>query len=1104
MKSATTSLWITCCAGVFLGAARDVNPNNKSGTSGVPPIKDVPVTDGERRDAPDRPAEFTDKPGPAIPHEQPSGHPLLPRPTTPPPGSIEHSGPWTRGTFQSVQVNVDSQGNNILGDAANEPSIAIDPTDPNKIVIGWRQFDSVESGFRQAGWAYSHDAGQTWTFAGVLEPGVFSSDPVLDSDGDGNFYYYSLQPDRGPGSFPCYLYKSVDGGVSWLEGVYAYGGDKAWMAIDRTAGIGRGNIYCHWSSCGAPGPDCSGSFTRSADGGATFSDPIAAWAPLGTVTVGPDGTVHVAGGTSTVYTRRSANAQDPDATPFFEPAVSLHLNVRQFFSINGQGLLGQTCIATDHSDGPNRGNVYVLVSAEGPSLTVPPFTRDPYDVMFRRSLNGGASWGSRTMRVNDDPLTGVAFQWFGTMSVAPAGRIDAIWNDTRNDPLAKHSEVYYSYSIDTGVTWSRNIPLTPPFDHTVGYPNGSPKLGDYYHMVSDDGGANLAYAATFNGEQDVYFLRIVADCNGNEIHDGTDLTAGTSADCNANTVLDECDIAEGTSEDCDGNGVPDECENHGDCNGNNNPDVCDIDDGTSRDTNTNGIPDECEAPVLFVDEHAAGLNHGTSWTDAFNDLQKALVIAEAAGGTVQEIWVAAGTYSPAPPGGDRFATFQLANGVALYGGFAGGETSVDHRDPGANLTTLSGDLDRNDPTSNCCNAFSTPGCDNPACEAAVCAVRSRCCDSSWDHSCADLAAKTCSLCDGTVNENSYHVVSGSGTDITTVLDGFTITAGNSFGSEDSGGGMITEDGSPTIADCTFVANRASFLGGGMYIRDGSPTVMNSSFIANSADTGGGIFIDRGNPNVVNCRFMANRASSGGGLVIDWSDGSVVNSIFTGNVAGYVGGMVMLRAQPTAINCVFISNTAAQGSGGVSTDGNGPKLKNCILWGNSLDGVVDMEAQIVRSNDSELAYSCVQGLTGPSGGIGNIADDPMFVDADGPDDIPGTVDDDLRLMQGSPCINTGDLAFVAQPGTIDLGGNPRLQGCRVDMGAYESDVTHALGDFDGDDNVNLVDLAGFQVCFDPALSNLAWLDACLCFFDYDGNKTVDLPDFVEFHAAFIAP
>ena len=87
----------------------------------------------------------------------------------------------------TTKVNIDKNGNNFVSDAGNEPSIAVDPENPNRIVIGWRQFDDINSDFRQAGYAYSTDGGQTWTFPGVIDPGIFRSDPVLDFDANGNF-----------------------------------------------------------------------------------------------------------------------------------------------------------------------------------------------------------------------------------------------------------------------------------------------------------------------------------------------------------------------------------------------------------------------------------------------------------------------------------------------------------------------------------------------------------------------------------------------------------------------------------------------------------------------------------------------------------------------------------------------------------------------------------------------------------------------------------------------------------------------------------------------------------------------------------------------------
>src|SRR5436190_3634193 len=150
------------------------------------------------------------------------------------------------GPFISYQANVDANGNNIIGDAANEPSITVDPTDGNKITIGWRQFDSVLSNFRQGGWGYTTDGGTTWTFPGVLENNVFRSDPVLKSDETGRFFYLSLL-----GSFCDDIWRSTNGGQTWTrlppEGG-AGGGDKEWFTVDKTNGMGHGFQYQAWST----------------------------------------------------------------------------------------------------------------------------------------------------------------------------------------------------------------------------------------------------------------------------------------------------------------------------------------------------------------------------------------------------------------------------------------------------------------------------------------------------------------------------------------------------------------------------------------------------------------------------------------------------------------------------------------------------------------------------------------------------------------------------------------------------------------------------------------------------------------------------------------
>jgi len=405
---------------------------------------------------------------------------------------------YSMSNITTVQVNVDGSGQNIVGDAANEPSIALDPTDNNNMAIGWRQFNSVNSNFRQAGYGFTTNGGGTWTFPGVIQQGIFRSDPVLDADADGNFYYNSLSINP----YTCHVFKSNDGGASWDAGTFAQGGDKQWMTIDKIDGPGIGHIYAYWTSYYSI---CSpGFFTRSTDGGGSFEDCITipndpSW---GTLAVGPGSELYIGGSIGSDFlVAKSINAQDSSQIVTWSMATVVNLDGSISFGEgpNPGGLLGQTLIAVDTSDGPYNGNVYLLCSVDRYS------NADPLDVMFARSTDGGVNWSS-PVKVNDDPGTS-AYQWFGTMSVAPNGRIDAVWLDTRDNPGTYLSALYYSNSHDGGVTWSQNERLSNYFDPHVGWPNQN-KMGDYFDMVSDSNGAYLAWAATFNGEQDVYYSYI--------------------------------------------------------------------------------------------------------------------------------------------------------------------------------------------------------------------------------------------------------------------------------------------------------------------------------------------------------------------------------------------------------------------------------------------------------------------------------------------------------------------------------------------------------------------------------------------------------------------
>jgi hypothetical protein len=430
-----------------------------------------------------------------------------------PPRKIETSSRMISqfGVFTSFQVNVDANGNNILGDCANEPSISVDPTNGNKMVIAWRQFNSINSDFRQSGWGYTTDGGMHWTFPGVLQNNVFRSDPVTKSDEAGNFFYLSLQSTQAESFFCDDVWRSTDGGQTFVEqspDEAGHGGDKEWFTIDNTGGTGHGFLYQFWTGVFA----CdTGEFNRSTDSGVTWQTPINIpnSPDTGALDVDTNGNLFLAGGGSPFWCVRSSNAQNPNVTPTFDQTTQVNLGGDLIQGgINGIGLCGQTFIAIDHSGTATNNNIYVMASV------IPTGASNGTDVMFARSTDGGVTF-SAPHRINDDPINQNKWHIFGTPSVAPNGRIDVVWLDTRNAANNTDCQLFYSWSTDGGVTWAPNIAVSNSFNPQAGYPNNN-KIGDYITIVSDNTGGNVAYAATYNvnpnavggHEQDVYYVRV--------------------------------------------------------------------------------------------------------------------------------------------------------------------------------------------------------------------------------------------------------------------------------------------------------------------------------------------------------------------------------------------------------------------------------------------------------------------------------------------------------------------------------------------------------------------------------------------------------------------
>jgi hypothetical protein len=423
------------------------------------------------------------------------------------------------GVFTSYQVNVDANHQNIVGDAANECAISVDPINGNKMTIGWRQFNDVTSNFRQGGWGYTTDAGITWTFPGVLQNNVFRSDPVTQSNETGTFFYLSLQSTWPNQTFYCDdLWRSTSGGQTWTEQSpdRSAGGDKQWFAIDKTNGLGHGFQYQIYDAANCAGTNAA--FQRSTNDGVTWQSSVTLPnSPIyGTVDVDTNGNVFVGGWTGGTGFRclRSSNAQIAGQTPSFDRNTAVNLGGSLLYpgAVNPEGLAGQVFLAVDRSGGATNNNIYMLCS-------VLPAGRSTTDVMFVRSTDGGLTF-SAPLRINDDGVNPSKWHWFGTFSVAPNGRLDAVWYDSRNAANNTDSQLFYSYSTDGGMLWSHNVAVSSSFNPMEGYPNQN-KIGDYITIVSDNTGANVAYSATFNfnpsrsqHEEDVYYVRVLPSGGG--------------------------------------------------------------------------------------------------------------------------------------------------------------------------------------------------------------------------------------------------------------------------------------------------------------------------------------------------------------------------------------------------------------------------------------------------------------------------------------------------------------------------------------------------------------------------------------------------------------
>jgi len=382
--------------------------------------------------------------------------------------------------------------------------------------------------------------------------------------------------------------------------------------------------------------------------------------------------------------------------------------------------------------------------------------------------------------------------------------------------------------------------------------------------------------------------------------------------------------------------------------------------------------DQVQAAAITYRVKPDGSNYeqcGTTWGNACS-LQYALNLSTAG----DHIWVAAGIYKPTN-GTDRTISFELKNGVAIFGGFTGNETELVQRNTVKNETILSGDI--------------------------------------------GVA--------GDYSDNSYHVVYTNQVTNATTLDGFTVRNGNANGaypysrgggffnyqssinlmnlkieensaidlgggiynyggspelqsiqffyneSQNRGGGIYNYSSDPSLENITFNGNHAKELGGGMNSYDSDLTLEDISFTNNTAGTsGGGMFSFGGSFQLTNATFEGNSAKGGGGLYNTWYCNGVLNNVQFNNNAALErgGGMYNYLSTSKLDGVTFTNNTAKQYGGGMFIGDSSPTLDNVVFTGNSTED----KGGAVTNNNSNPTFTNVT-FTGNSakygGGIYNF-------------------------------------------------------------------------------------------------------------------------------------
>ncbi len=389
--------------------------------------------------------------------------------------------------YSTLQASFSANGSdaqvtsNVL--PQNEPSVSVDPSNPQELTVG---ANNLSPGFAWLSSYTSTDGGLSWTGRLLPRTGPLAgfgeaSDPAVVFDKNGTLFYgglaFSFSQRGQPVDGSVFVSKSTDGGVSFPQTVIVAAGsnslfnDKPYIAVDGTREAFGGRVYASWTAFSNTG-DIMVAF--SSNGGTSFSTPVkVSTSPTNQGSlpiVGPSGELYVVWNDLTdhsIVEARSTNGGVSFSAPLtvssYVPLPSPLPN--SLFKVNNN-----PAAAVDDTNG----NVYVAWADYGPGNS---------DVLFSRSLDGGANW-SRPTRVNDDNTT--SDQFFPWMTVS-SGRLSMDWYDRRLDPANHLMDVFYAQSTDGGATFTPDVRVTSVSSNpdAVMFSSRQSFIGDYIGLASN-------------------------------------------------------------------------------------------------------------------------------------------------------------------------------------------------------------------------------------------------------------------------------------------------------------------------------------------------------------------------------------------------------------------------------------------------------------------------------------------------------------------------------------------------------------------------------------------------------------------------------------------